>query len=152
MSVIASIWASNWFTPSSVDEGRVDNPFGWSAAWRGCSARPVANSGANPNICDRKVCETFRARAVYSPKVSVNASGLNPTRIVLPTFNVGARRLPVGPSIILISVSSSGRSFFNSICVNFLPFATSSLLIPLSSLRASGAPSRTLRASISSRV
>lgn len=62
---------------------------------------------------------SFRQRLLQL-KCSANTASLNPTKTVLPTFRVGARRLPVGPS--MAAIASSLRPFLRSNDATFLPF------------------------------
>ena len=62
---------------------------------------------------------------------------MNPTKIVLPAGRVGARRLPVGPSMASTDSLSTRVAILNSL--TFLPFATMSLDADLSNAFASAA-------------
>lgn len=64
---------------------------------------------------------------------------MNPTRIVLPTRNVGARRFPVGPSMAATASLEMLDATENSL--TFLPLATISLDAGFNSARASGSVS-----------
>jgi hypothetical protein len=83
------------------------------------------------------------------PKISVNAWSLYPTRIVCPTRIMGARRLPVGPSISPARISSAGGALCISIVVTFLPLAAMRRCAACATASASVRPSLRLAGTVS---
>jgi hypothetical protein len=107
--------------------GRYEISRFWSCTWgcRGNRSQPMVRK-----------CLPWPRRLCY-PKASENTSSLKPTRIVLPTRIVGARRFPVGPSMASMSSSSMGTATENS--STFLPLAATILVTVSSRFLASSA-------------